>query len=187
MSFTSRIVLMLQVVTAAGLTAAAALLAWPATRAVASTVPTLPTLPALTSAMPPEVTADSVLVDSIVRANIFSPTREAPLERTVVAGPVDVVTDDVIAGSYGADAGVTDSLPSSPADDRVPALHGVVDGPMGRAALLRLDAGAQGSRLFRIGEGTAGFRVRSIGADRVELSSPAGPVVLTLAGKAVTP
>jgi hypothetical protein len=125
----------------------------------------------------------SALTDSIVGANIFSLTREAPTSRTFVGGPVDPLLASAASPSDstgGVEMTSTDSEP-------VPALYGVVNGPLGAAALLRLDPAARGSRLFHLGEGVAGYRVRSIGADRVELSGPTGPVVLTLAVRGATP
>lgn len=175
----------LQGLTLVALSAAAMLLTWPVRVDVRASAPTLV---AVSTSAPTPSTGTAMLTDSIVNANIFSITREAPEERTFVAAPVDAVVDDVTAGEYGADAGITDSTATAQGDGEiVPALYGVVNGPIGRAALLRLDASASGSRLFRLGEGAAGYRVRSIGADRVELSGPAGPVVLELVAKGGTP
>ena len=185
MTATRRTIIMLQGTTLIALTAAALLLAWPP-RVVVK--PVLPALPALTAQAPPAATSASALTDSVVDANVFSLTREAPAARTFVAAPTDAIIGDVVSDAYGADAGVVDtSGTASVAADRVPALYGVVSGPSGRAALLRLDAKMDGARLFRLGEGTAGYRVRSIGADRVELSGPAGPITLGLAAKGGAP
>ena len=185
MTAARRTIIMLQGTTLIALTAAALLLAWPQ-RVVVQ--PVRPALPALTAQAPPAATGASALTDSVVDANVFSLTREAPATRTFVAAPTDAIIGDVISDADGADAGVVDTLgTASVAANRVPALYGVVNGPSGRAALLRLDARMDGARLFRPGEGTAGYRVRSIGADRVELSGPAGPITLGLAAKGGMP
>jgi hypothetical protein len=178
-----KLVPILQGVTVAGLAAAAVLLAWPPEVVVAPIAPTLPALAAAAPAVPSTATS---LTDSIVNANIFSLTREAPDNRTFVAAPVDPMVDATAANSSTANAGVGDSLATTN-DDPVPHLYGVVNGPTGPAVLLRLDPARKGSRLFHIGEGAAGFRVRSIGVDRVELDGPSGAVVLTLTSKGETP
>jgi len=183
MTTASRIVLALQLITVAGLAAAAALLAWPPDVSVA---PIAPTLPALAGSVPGVTANATALTDSIVRANIFSLTREAPEARTFAAAPTDPQPDMTPTGSYTANAGVGDSLATTNGDP-VPHLYGVVNGPTGLAALLRLDPARKGSRLFHTGEGAAGFFVRSIGTDRVELTGPAGAVVLTLTPKGDTP
>jgi hypothetical protein len=180
MTAPKRLILLLQVVTALGSVAAAALLLWPSRTAVASIALTLP---ALTAAVPTMLTDASAFTDSIVNANMFSLTRKAPAERTFVAAPVDpmVIPDGTMPSGVA-----IDSLGAT-ASDPVPALYGVVNGPLGSAALLRLDPTRAGSRLYRLGEGVGGYRVRSIGADRVELDGPAGATVLTLPTRGGTP
>ncbi len=183
MSTRLRLVPILQAVTVTGLIAAAALFAWPPNTTVA---PLAPTLPALAAAVPLMSTTTSALTGTIVNANVFSLTRKAPVDRTFVAAPTEPQTELTPSGSYTANGGIGDSL-STPDSDPVPHLYGVVDGPQGAAALLRLDAARRGSRLFHLGEGAAGYRVRSIGADRVELDGPTGAIILTLSAKAGTP
>ena len=178
-----RLVPILQAVTVTGLLVAGALFAWPPNISVA---PLAPTLPALAAAVPTMTTAASALTDSIVNANIFSLTRKAPLDRTFVAAPGDPQVDPISSGLVIANGGIADSL-ATPDADPVPHLYGVVGGPQGAAALLRLDPTRKGSRLVHLGEGTAGYRVRSIGTDRVELDGPTGAIVLTLSPKAGTP
>jgi hypothetical protein len=178
-----RLVSILQAVTVTGMLSAAALLTWPPNITVAPVAPTLPALDAAAPAMP---STASPLTDSIVNANIFSITRVAPKNRTFVAAPVDPQVDASDTTSYTANGGAGDSLATTTSDP-VPHLYGIVNGPQGLAALLRLDSSRRGSRLFHLGEGAAGYTVRSIGADRVELHGPAGAVVLTLARKEGTP
>jgi len=182
MSTRTRLVPILQAVTVTGLLATVAVLAWPKNTTVAPLAPSLPAIAAHAPSMPANATA---LTDSIVNANIFSLTREAPDARTFAAGPSDPMSDSV-STTFG-DASVPADPGSTADSDPVPALYGVVDGPNGRAALLRLDASRKGSRLFQLGESAGGYRVRSIGADRVELVGPAGSVVLELAVRRVTP
>ncbi|MDZ7631061.1 MAG: hypothetical protein U5K74_06875 [Gemmatimonadaceae bacterium] len=183
MSSPRRLVLLLQAVTLTGLVGATALAAWPPDITVA---PIAPTLPALTAAVPHMQTNATALTDSIVNANIFSVTREAPEERTFAAAPVDPMLVGAPGGTSFADGGVSDSL-GTPDSDPIPSLYGVVHGSMGTAALLRLDPLARGSRLYRPGEGAGGYRVRSIGTDRVELEGATGVVVVTLANRGETP
>ena len=95
--------------------------------------------------------------------------------------PTDPQIDMTATGSYTANGGIGDSLAT--AADPVPHLYGIVNGGQGSAALLRLDPARRGSRLFHLGDGAAGYRVRSIGADRVELDGPSGAVLLTLTPK----
>ncbi|MBC7843166.1 MAG: hypothetical protein H7099_12675 [Gemmatimonadaceae bacterium] len=178
-----RLVPVLQAVTVAGLIAAAALLAWPPNSTV---VPVAPTLPALAAAAPAMATDASAFTDSIVSSNLFSLTRKAPDARTFAAAPVDPTFDMSGSGSMTANGGIGDSLATTGLEP-VPHLYGVVNGPQGAAVLLRLDTNRRGSRLFHLGEGAAGYTVRSIGADRVELTGPTGAVVLTLAPKEGTP
>ncbi len=180
MTTPKRLILLLQVLAALGSGAAVALLLWPTKTTVASIAPTLPDL---TAAVPTMLTDASTLTDSIVNANMFSLTRKAPEDRTYVAAPVDplVIADGTMPTGVGIDTvGAVNP-------DPVPALYGVVNGPQGSAALLRLDPARTGSRLYRLGEGLGGYRVRSIGTDRVELDGPAGATVLTLPSRGGTP
>jgi len=175
----------LQGITIAALATAAVLLA---RRAPVHVSPEVPTLPEVSAQAPIVPASASVMADSVVDGNIFSLSREAPDGRTFAAAPTDVEPSEVTQGEYGADAGIVDTtMTPGTASETIPALHGVVNGPLGRAALLRLDPHSAGSRLFRLGEGAAGYRVRSIGADRVELAGPAGTVVLVLVAKGGTP
>ena len=184
MKTSARLVPMLRGITLVALIASVLLLAWPQRIAV-STVP--PALPTLTTRVPESSATARGLTDSIVNANIFSLTREAPEERTFVASATEGIAGDTPSGEYGADAGLMDTTAAgSSALEPVPALYGIVNGPAGRAALLRLDPNTTSARLFQLGEGAAGYRVRSIGADRVELTGPSGPVVLELVAKGGT-
>jgi len=177
--------MILQSITIAALATAAMLLA---RRAPVHAPPEVPSLPAVSAQAPIVPVNASALADSVVDANIFSLSREAPEGRTFAATATDVEAGEVTQGEYGADAGIGDTtMTPGTASEPIPALHGVVYGPLGRAALLRLDPQSAGSRLFRLGEGAAGYRVRSIGADRVELAGPAGTVVLVLVAKGGTP
>jgi len=177
--------MILQGITGVALATAAVLLA---RRAPLHVSPEVPSLPAVSVQAPMVPASASALADSVVDGNIFSLSREAPAGRTFAATATDVGPSEVTQGEYGADAGIVDTtMTPDAASESIPALHGVVNGPLGRAALLRLDPQSAGSRLFRLGEGAAGYRVRSIGADRVELAGPAGTVVLVLVAKGGTP
>jgi hypothetical protein len=180
MTASRRLVLILQLVTVSAIAASAALLAWPAATTV---TPIAPVLPALVAGVPAMAGNAATLTDSIVNANMFSLTREAPAARTFAAAPIDplVMTPSTDSGSLATET--TESGDSDP----VPSLYGVVNGPQGAAALLRLDPARRGSRLYHLGEGMAGYRVRSIGSDRVELDGPNGATVLTLTTRGGTP
>lgn len=139
---------------------------------------------------------DDSMPDLIVSRNPFSPGRRAPrvramLEDDAEAGPGgagDVVADADPGGEWmGGDpagaargAAMVDGSDVLADDGGVPALHGVVDGPWGHAALLRLVPSAPGARLYREGEREGGWRVRRILADRVVLDGPWGEVVARL-------
>jgi hypothetical protein len=184
MKTSRRLVPVLQGITLIALIVSALLLVWPPRVTVGSEAPTLPTLAAQ---VPDGASGAAALTDSVVDANIFSVTREAPDERTFVAAATDGVVTDVTSGEYGADAGLMDSTMAGGEElEPVPALYGIVNGPAGRSALLRLDPSARSARLFQLGEGAGGFRVRSIGSDRVELTGPSGSVVLELVAKGGT-
>jgi hypothetical protein len=175
----------LQGITIVALATAVVLLVW---RAPVRVSPEPPSLPALSAQAPSVPASASAMADSVVDGNIFSLSREAPEGRTFAATATEMDPGEVTQGEYGADAGIVDTIITPDvASESVPALHGVVTGPLGRAALLRLDPHTAGSRLFRLGEGAAGYRVRSIGADRVELAGPAGTVVLELVAKGGIP
>lgn len=173
----------LQTVTGAALLCTAALLAIPSQAAV---VPRVPTLPPMQAQEPAPLVNTTALSDSIVNANIFSLAREAPDERTFVAAAADTLPETEAAVPFETDVASGDPAMSVPTN-RVPALFGVVNGPAGRAALLRLDAATAGARLFRAGEGTAGYTVRSIGADRVVLHGASGSVTVTLSTRDSVP
>jgi hypothetical protein len=181
---TSRLVTILQGITACGALSAVLLLAWPADTRVAPMAPVLPVLAA--NVAPPPQPSAAAMTDSIVNANLFSLTRTAPDDRTFAAAPSDAVIDASPAESFSADAVVDDSLTGG-AMEPVPQLYGVVDGPNGLAALLRLDGASRSARLYREGDGAAGYRVRRIGADRVEMDGPSGGVVLHLHTKGKAP
>lgn len=166
------------------LAAAVAAGAFVATPPAVSVTPVAPTIA-------PTRTAPIAVPDSspeaaalVVATNVFSPTREAPTERTF-AGGGDDESDE--AGAMGAgdvafDGGVATSDSLAPAaEDPVPHLYGIVQGPAGESALLRLDRAGRGGRLFRIGDGAGGWRVASIGFDQVTLTGTNGTRVLRLA------
>jgi hypothetical protein len=175
----------LKVVTALGAALTAIFLVLPPQTSI---TPLPPSLPALASAQPPMPSNNSVYTDSVVQSNMFSLTRRAPASRTFAMSPTDAAAGAFPGDSVSVDAVVGDSLSTERrAMESVPHLYGIVDGPSGRAALLRLDARQTNARLFYLGEGTAGYRVRSIGSDRAELSGPSGGVVLHLPARRGAP
>lgn len=100
------------------------------------------------------------LATRIVNSNLFSASRRAPRDRFVLPGQEPVPS----------------SIPSPMVDVPydAPVLQGVmvVDGV--RRALLRFPGTDSVPRIVVVGERVAGYRVRSLGSDRVELSSSGG-------------
>jgi hypothetical protein len=175
---------LLQIATAIGAVLAMAFLLWPVRVDVA---PIVPIVMAAQDASVAPLANRMAQRDSILDANIFSPSRTAPDERTMATVATDgTLPVDAPADSFTVGGGVGDTLVAR-ADDRVPALYGIVDGVDGRAALLRLDASRPGAHLYRVGDGAAGYRVRSIGADRAEITGPQGGMVLHLSSRGHTP
>jgi hypothetical protein len=183
MSKPLRIVPILQALTITGFVVAAGLLLW---RTDATVQSIAPVLPSLSNLAPVASSTSAALSDTIVNANIFSLSRSAPDDRTFAAGSSDALPEVDAADSISVNAFVADSF-SGPSADPVPHLYGVVDGPAGAAALLRLDGRHSAAQLYREGDGAAGYRVRKIGVDRVELDGPSGGIVLHMNRKGNTP
>ncbi|MDX2183252.1 MAG: hypothetical protein SFW08_04630 [Gemmatimonadaceae bacterium] len=115
--------------------------------------------------------------DPFVARNPFHPSRRPPAEREFLTLG-DTFPEP---SAMSADSGVAPD-PATVAE-QVPALFGIVDTPSGRRALLRLDAEKTRAALFGVGDGTAGWRVLSIGLDAVTLEGPEGRQVVSLSSR----
>jgi len=118
--------------------------------------------------------ADPATTESIIAANIFSPSRTPPAARYQPLAIGDDAAAAEVANAAPADATMVD------AEDAVPRLYGVIAGPHGRAALLRLDPDAPDAQLLREGESSGSYRVVRINEQSVVLTGPAGRVELRL-------
>jgi hypothetical protein len=118
--------------------------------------------------------ADPGAAERVVTGNIFSSARRAPRARYDPFAP----TPDPFAPS-ASDPDM--SAPATAADpDAVPRLYGMVTGPAGAAALLRLDPGKPEAQLYREGERGGAYRVEKIDGQSVVLVGPSGRIVLRL-------
>ncbi len=145
------------------------LLLWPlrpAVRPLALTVPS-----AVSVAAP--VAADSI-AGQIVATNIFASSRRAPRTRFVPPGAEPV---GILATPSASEVG--------PGGDpsETPRLFGIIAQDGARRALLQLPGADSTPRLFAIGERQGGYRVVSIGTDRVVLASAAGSRTVRLVSR----
>jgi hypothetical protein len=153
---------------------------WPVSQRPAP-VPLLTEVVAPDSAVVPGLPGNA---DSIVQHNPFSVTRRPPREREMLAA-LDTFPEALPVGdgdSLSPDAAVAgfDAAP-------VPQLLGIVVGPAGPRALLRLDATKARAALFGVGDGTNGWRVAAIAATSVTLDGPAGRQVVSLSSRSGSP
>ena len=110
--------------------------------------------------------------ERIVNANIFSASRKAPRTRyrpfAAESAAPEVTMPPAETGEVGLD------------NERVPQLSGIMLGPSGPSALLRLDPGKPDAQVYREGERGGRYRVLKINEQSVVLSGPAGRIVLRL-------
>jgi len=177
---------------------AISLAVWPAT-AANDGAGTLPASLTAASALP-EIRAGNGVpyVDSttsgIVRGNVFSSTRRAPVSRFMPPGfdgsatmapdaPYDASSgarDEALAAMMGPDSGAGTEAGTR---DPVPALYGIVGIDGVRHALLAL-RGGEPPRLYAVGDRHAGYRISAIERDRVVLATSRGLRTLRLAPSA---
>lgn len=121
----------------------------------------------------PLLPEDGGVSQAIVRANIFSASRKAPRARYRPFAAEPVPLDPLVEES---------PMIGPPVDpvESVPQLSGIMSGPNGRSALLRLDPAVEGAQLYREGDRGGAYRVLKINEQSVELSGPAGRVTLRL-------
>lgn len=128
-----------------------------------------------TMPVPPAV--DPAVAEEIALANVFAASRTPPASRYL---PPELAGDS----AYGTmdDPGATTPMAPEVAGEgmEVPRLFGTVVGPGGTRALLHLDAGASGPRLYGPGDRDGGYQVVSIAPRAVVLRGPRGRVTLRL-------
>jgi hypothetical protein len=127
------------------------------------------------SIRPPDARADS-LTEEIVLANLFSPSRTAPLKRVIPPELAGDSANGVIPDT--ASVAVGDSPPS--VDATVPALYGTIVGPGGPQALLQLDAALPSPRLYGVGDKAGGYTIVAIAPREVTLAGRKGRLVLRM-------
>jgi hypothetical protein len=171
-----RLRLSLNVVAAAlGIAGAALLLAPPASGVAPEP---LAFVPSGDRAMRPvDAKADS-LTEEIVLANIFSPSRTAPLKRVMPPELAGDSANGMISDTTAVSGG--DTPPGPATDGSVPSLYGTIVGPSGTQALLQLDAAAPSPRLYNVGDKAGGYRIIAIAPREVTLAGPRGRVVLRM-------
>jgi hypothetical protein len=119
---------------------------------------------------------DAAAAELVIASNIFSSSRRAPATRyDPYAPPPDPYAPTL------QEYGTPEPMADAPDPDAVPRLFGIVTGPAGPAALLRLDPASPQARLYRAGERGAAYRVEKIEGQEVVLVGPSGRIVLRLA------
>ena len=149
---------------------AAVALAWPAhvpTRTVAP--PGIDRI-ATKAATPRTLTANSDAADAVIAGNIFNATRTAPPRRYNPTEPDESV---IVAPPEPEQIEAND-------EESVPHLFGVVIGPAGATALLRLDATIPEAQIYREGDAAGGYRIVKINERSVILDGPTGRFELRL-------
>ena len=113
---------------------------------------------------------DQSASDAVIAGNVFSPSRAAPGRRYNPAepeGPVVAPPQDN-----------TDVVVSE--EEAVPRLFGIVIGPAGASALMRLDPSNPEAQIYREGDSAGRYRVLKINEQSVLLQGPSGRIELRL-------
>ena len=116
------------------------------------------------------------MISAVIRGNVFSATRRAPMVAFAAPGR-DLVTGTSVPGVPSPGTNTIDV-------SELPRLSGIVVVSGERRALLQLSDSDGVPRLYRVGDARAGFRVVSVGADFVVLSSSSGSRTLRLSSHA---
>ena len=161
---------------------------WPASPERVRAVPSRSVaLPRSTTA--PAAPSDSAAIATILRANIFSDSR-----RPVPAPGRPVVAASGMTAAPGTTANIIrpdpeDSAPPVPRSADGPRLYGIIPGPDGPIALLRLDSPGTAALPYHVGDRAGRYRVVSIGDRDVVIDGPAGRRTLRMfaASPAPTP
>ena len=113
--------------------------------------------------------ADTSAPDAVIAGNIFSPSRAAPARRFNPAEPEPVSAPP----EDNADVVVSE-------EEAVPRLFGIVIGPAGASALMRLDAASPEAQIYHEGDSGGRYRVVKINERSVILEGPSGRIELRL-------
>jgi hypothetical protein len=149
---------------------AAAALVWPARVPTTQIVPGVIDSTAIKSATTRTVEVGADAADAVVARNIFSPSRTPPARRYNPTEPDESVE---VAPPEPETAGVSEA-------ERVPRLYGVVLGPAGATALLRLDPTVPDAQIYREGDKAGRYKVVKINEKSVILDGPTGRIELRL-------
>jgi hypothetical protein len=116
-------------------------------------------------------TGDNSAADAVIDGNIFSAARKAPAKRFNPAEPDEPVVAEEPA------ANVAEPISE---EARVPRLFGIVVGPGGATALLRLDPANPEAQVYREGDTGGRYRVVQINEKSVIVEGPSGRIELRL-------
>ena len=149
-------------------------------------------LPSRSVALPttktaPAVPSDSAAIASILRANVFSDARRpvpAPGRPGIAASGTTTAT--------GTTANIVrpasdDSAPAPPRSADGPRLYGIIPGPDGPVALLRLDSPGTAALPYHVGDHAGRYRVVSIGDRDVVIDGPFGRRTLRMFAPSLAP
>jgi hypothetical protein len=167
---TTRLEPALRVLTVIFTMVAVAALLWPAS------IPRTVIAPAGIEAAPTKRSTnpvDPAVTQAIVAGNVFSAARTAPRSRYNPFEPEPASDPPAFVDPAAAEASAQD-------EDAVPRLYGIVSGPAGTTALMRLDPSIPEAQLYREGDRAGRYRVVSINDKAVVLSGPRGQTVLQL-------
>ena len=133
------------------------------------------------------VPSDSAAIATILRANIFSDAR-----RPVPAPGRPDVAANGISAAPGTTANISrpvadDSAPPAPRSPDGPRLFGIIPGPDGPLALLRLDSPGTAALPYHVGDRAGRYRVVSIGDRDVVIDGPAGRRTLRMFAAPLAP
>jgi hypothetical protein len=117
------------------------------------------------------IAAQPAVADAIIASNIFSSSRKPPRSRYNPFEPEPTPVETI------PDVGAAEPVPD---EDAVPRLFGIVIGPRGAEALLRLDRTIPDAQLYKEGDRAGVYRVVKVEAQSVTLTGPRGRVVLQL-------
>ena len=176
MTSSSRLLRMLDIVSALVLVVAIALFVWPVSVAVPAS--NSPVEPAPKSVLPAVRTSDNDAA-SIVAANILSSSRHAPSVR-YTSPDLLPATDYSVPAVFAPTVGSDSAKGASEATDAVPSVYGIVNTDGTWRALLRLTESDVSPALLREGDRRGPYQVVSIRPNAVVVAGPSGQRTLRL-------
>ena len=131
--------------------------------------------------------SDSAAIATILRANVFSDAR-----RPVPAPGKSGMAVSSVTSATGTTANIArpasdDSAPPAPRSADGPRLYGIIPGPDGPVALLRLDSPGTAALPYHVGDHAGRYRVVSIGDRDVVIDGPAGRRTLRMFAASLAP